>query len=164
MEFTYIPITYCTMCQDVEPGEKISVATRLYCNIRNNGCMYSEVYNLMATVTAVNRAYDGVTVEFDMDAEHPLLLDERYTESIECCTFELDLDIGDDFQIDIPIQSPECIIDRAPHHTKQLRHKDYFSRAVNDVYHEAMLDPHVAARVLTTGDGITTRTRFYPST
>lgn len=157
----FIPITYNVMCDDIEPGEKINVSTRLYCHIRN-GIVHSEKYNLIATVTRIFRAYDGACIEFEMDAEHPLLLDERQRESLECCTFELEVYEGEEFEIDIPISCPDAITDTSPLHNKRKRHKKCFTRAVNDVYHEALLDNEIAARVLTAAPGITTRNKFYP--
>ena len=160
---SYIPITHTHMVKSLAPGDVISVNVRLY-SYSANGPIYSNIYTLIADVEEVHiyTPEDECGVQFSMQAEHPLLLDERNEQSIESCTFEQDVCIGDPFELDIHMESAAVLLEDSTRSKKRMRHCVGFTHADNEIYRESLLDPEIAANVLLTGDGILTRNKFHP--
>lgn len=107
------------------------------------GCRYSE----------------GYCVEFEILDEHPLLEDERIGYSIAGAVYEMhNMDLGDDYHVSE--HCPALWILYGSGKAKKPRRRTERNLSA---YEEALLDPAIAARVLTTGEGTHTRNRFYPA-
>lgn len=144
------------------PGDEIIVDVVLWRLMPCGGYHESGVYPCVAKIREISggRMGDGYCIEIEMLAEHPLLTDNRMSTTIEGVLYELEnMYIGEGYFLEVMV--PDLLpSSELSHCDGQKRHKR--KKRKLSTYEEAVIDPEIAARVLTTPDGIQTRQHFYP--
>jgi hypothetical protein len=103
-----------------------------------------------------------VDIEIEFDGEHPLLLNPAINYSMDSAIYELcDMDVGDSYALCVSSQSLQPLfVSEGSKKAAAVHERKHQLTA----YQEALLDPAIAAMVLTTpSEGILTRNKFYPT-